>query len=400
MNSQSEQNEVSVIGSVDERQLEATEIMGDAIERLRKLDLEVQDEDQRDKITTQAVDLKTKISQLEGAREQHYDPELQKLKTLRAIYDTPLKMAKLVMESAMSKVSEYNAKKRREAEIAREKAEAEAKRQAEEAARKIREAEEAEAKAKAEAEARKKAEAEAKAREEERKRKEEEDKAAKAEAARKAEAEELERKKKEEEDNRLKHAQEAEDVGNKEKVEAILDTPKPIAQVAAQVPDQKTPEEIKAELEAEAEENRLKQEEETRIAEAKKREDEEKEKARLKREEADKAVAEAKEVQARVSAAANVSRRPDSRTTSTEKWQYKIENAKKFRDLVVAVAQMSEKDPTVLEYLGFNPKKPDEFKATALGKDLIRLKAGFSFPGVTTWLGEKTGVKVNEAEVE
>ena len=400
MNTQSPQNEVALITTLNQRETEVRDIMGTSVEDLEKAIVKVEDEDTRNRITTLAVDVTTKLKQLKGAREKYYDPARKVVDALRAIFDTPGKRGKLLVENGMTKVNEYNEKVRREAELKRQEAEAESKRKHEEAERLAREAAEAEAKAKEEAEARKKAEDEARQREEDENRRREEAKAqAEAEARQKAK-DEHDRKVKEEEDQRIKLAEEAKRVGIEEKVDAILDTPKPIADAPAPVVPTKTPEQIKAEEEAAAEEQRKKDEEQKRIDDAKAREAEEATKARKAREAAEKAEAAAKESEMAVAASKNISESQDSRTKSNVRWNYKIGGVEEFKQVVKAAAMMCDKDPSVLEYLGFNPKKPDEFRASKIGTDVTDMKATFQFPGIQAFPVGKLAVKALDVTAE
>lgn len=379
----------------EQRALEVRTTMGDSMERLRGLLTgRVEDEATRDLIKSAGGDLKTKVKEVQGLRARWYDPERLRVEALRAVYDTPLKLADSIIRSAESAITEYNERKRREAQVAREKAEAEARRAREEADRKRREAEEAERRAKAEAEARKRREEEEKMRLEREKleRERREFEAAKAEQARK-EAE-LKRKREEEEKARLDHAIEAERVGNTDKVDTTLERAKPLPVAAPVIPEGPTPEEITAQALKETEEREAREKAQREAAEARQREEEEKERARQAKEAADKAAAEAKEAEMRAAATTTIMPKGVTRH------KYRIAGAVEFRAFLEAVVQASLNDPRALEYAGYNPEKPDGFRSSALTKDVTRLKDAFRFPGVETWSEVVDQIKANEAQTE
>lgn len=383
--------------AVSQRALEVQDILGDSIEKLRGLIQKVDTEETRDAITAAAVNLKTKVKELEGAKERYYEPERLRVVQLRDLYNKPLELAKAVLDSASSAVSEYNARKRREAELAREKAEAEARKAREEAEAKKRAAEEAERRAKAEAEARKRAEEEERLRQERAKLAAERAKFEAEQAERARQEAELARKRKEEEEARIAHALEAERVGNAHKTEAILDRQKALPAAAPEIPTAPSQAEIEAKAREQAAELERKAAAERAAAEARAREAEEKAKAETARREAEEAAAKAKEAEMAASATANLAGRPDDRTRASTNWKYRVADPKAF---VKAIAGIVDRDPSVLEWLGFKLEDPGAFRSAALNKDVTRLKASFQFPGIEAWPEAKENFRTNDVKKE
>lgn len=307
----------------------------------------------------------------------------------RELFDPRLKLAKGLMKDLMTATSEYKLKKEREARLARERAEAEARRQREEAERKQREAEEAERKAKEAAEAEKRRKEEAEAAEKRRIQAEQEAKEKAERDAREAAARETARKLKEEENARLAHATEAEKVGNTDKIEKILDTATPIAPVMAApqaMPDAET-QRIEQELARKRAEEKA-EEERKAAAEAEERRKAAEAEAARKREEADKALAAAKAANAAAAITSAVVSRPDPRTVSVTRWKWDLDSdgtregdIAAFKLIVKGVAE----GILPVEYLGFDPDKPTNFRPAKINADVQEYKDRYACPGIKAY---------------
>lgn len=345
-----------------------------------------------DETCARAVDVcaqvKAKVEQLEGWRKELYEPLYRHAEKIRDLFDPRTKEAKAVIKTIMASVSEYKIKKERDARIAREKAEAEARRQREEAERKRREADEAErlAREAAEAEARRKREAEeAEAR---RIKAEQEAKERKEREEREAAQRERECKQKEEEDARIEHAEEAQRVGNTQKVDSILDTTTPISPVMASpqvAPDKRTLR-IESDLAAKVAEEKAERERQAE-AEAKRKKEEAEAQAKKAREEAEAAEAAAK-ASAQAAAASAIVTRPDPRTISVVRYKWDLDSdgtRKGDTDAFLRLARGVVEGRLPVEYLGFDPARPEKFRPTAINEDVQRLKGAFTCDGLKAY---------------
>ncbi len=357
-----------------------------------KIAASIVDDDSRERAVSIGVLVKERMGQAEAWREKYYDPLYRAAEGIREFCDPKIKTGKAILKTLSAGVSEYDRKKQREADLARERAEAEARRIREEAERKIQEAKEAERKAKEAEEAEKRRKAEAAAAEERRIQAEKEA-AEKAERERRvAEQAELDRKRKEEEDARIKHAEVAQEVGNgAAKVDTILESPTPISGVVASPQldlDKETlriSQDLAAKVAAEkAEAERLASEEAAR------KQAEATEAARVAKEAAEKAIADAATANAAAEAAGVIAKRPDDRTRKTVTWKWQIRDEKAFRALLKAILE----NRAPIEYAGFDPLKPEKFRPACIGSDVTREKENFRCDGIETWPHEETHFKV------
>ena len=322
-----------------------------------------------------------------GWREQFYIPARKLADSLMDFCDPKIKKAKAVKDTLLSGVSAYNVKKERQERIEREAREAEARRIAAEAERLRREAEEAEAKAKAAAEAEERRKKEAEEAERRRIQAEKEAQEKREREAREAAAREVERKQREEEEHRLKHAQEAQDQGAGQKVDAILSNATAISPTLAD------PKKIQNE-----ETLRLEQEQSRRLAQEKAdKETADAAEAKRKREEAEAAAEKAKAeaaaaamaaATAQAAAASAIVTRPDPRTTAVTSWKWDLDSDGTEAGDVAAfllLAKSVVEGRAPIEYLGFDPKNPTKFRPQAINADVVTLKDKFNAPGLKAY---------------
>ena len=286
------------------------------------------------------------------------------------LFDNRLKRIVAHMKTLLGSVSEYNERKDREAAIAKERAEAEARRQREESERKQREAVAAEARAKQAAEDEKKRKLEAEDAEKRRVAAEAEAQERRDREAREAAAAETKRKLQEAEEAQIKQAQVAHDEGNgAAKVDTILETPKPISTVLG-----------KAESAGDAESVRLEQENARKVTE---------EKARREREEAAAAEAKRKEAEAeafRLRQEADAEH--DAGTTAYQRYVWDLESdGTELGDIAAVMAILREvldgRKP--IEYIGFNRKRPQDWRPSIIGEEVSDKKERFVCPGVRAY---------------
>jgi hypothetical protein len=329
------------------------------------------------------------LSPLERWREEYYIPKYRATEKLRELFDPRIKQAKAITKTIMGHVADYNIRKKREADLARERAEAEARRIREEAERKQREAEEAERRAKEAAEAEKRRIKEAQEAEARRVQAEKEAAERREREAREAAAAETARKLKEEEEARIRQAEVAHEVGNGPgKVDAILENATPIAPVLAKPEQAKDNEALRLEQEQAtrvAEERVLK--ERAAQAEAEKIRLAAEEDARAKRAEADRLTAEAT-ASAAAAASTAIAVKSDSRTTSVVRWKWDLasdgtEESDKAAVMELLKAIVAGNVP--IEFMGYDPKHPEKFRPTAIGESVTDMKERFACPGIRAY---------------
>lgn len=300
---------------------------------------------------------------------------------VREIFDTRLKRVIANKKTILGYISDYKNLKERQAKIAREKAEAEARRAREDAERKQREAVEAEARAKQAAEDEKRRKEEAEAAEKRRIAAEAEAKERREREAREAAAAETRRKLDEEERSRITHAEVAHAEGNgAAKVDTILESATPISPVLG-----------KAEQAGSLESVRLEQENAKKIAdekaarekleadEAERRRKDAEAEAFRKREEADNALAAATASAAAAAATANTEKQ-DTGTTSAIMWRWDLESdGTEMGDIaaVMAVLKAILDGIYPIEFIGYNRKRPQDFRPSAIGDDVTDKKERF-----------------------
>lgn len=335
------------------------------------------------------------IGPLEKWREEYYmETHYRPGEIRREIFDSRLKPAKVLVKTILGHVSDFNMKLERIEKLAREKAEADARRAREELERKQRELAEAEERRVQAEAAEKRRIKEAAEAEERRIQAEKELKERREREAREAAAAETQRKLKEEEDARIIHAQTAESVGNDAgKVNMILDSATGISPVLAK------PEQAK-----DLETLRLEQEQATRVAEEKllreRAEAEASEKRRVEaetnaqkaRDEVAKAAA---DLTAKTAAAATTAMvtEESSRTYAVERWVWDLESdgtEKGDKDAVYALLEAILKtrgtpQEVPLEFIGYDPKHPEDFRPPKVGESVSDLKDRFSCPGIRAY---------------
>lgn len=361
---------------------EIVSYIGNVIDEAQQVALAIKDDATCERAVALGSAVKEKLVWMTGKRKEVYEPLYKATERVRAEYDDPLKLGKAIEKTLAAAVIDYKLKKRREEERVRLLAEAEAKRQKEEAEAKERAAQaerERIVRERAAEEQRKRDAAEA-----EERRKQEAAAAEAREAAAKAqrEADERARLIREEEEARLRNAQEAHEVGLAERSENILDRKTSIAPVPAPLPSaaerEAIAEKTRAELEAQQAEAKRKAdekeaEEQRRAADA--------ERLRLMDEEAAQAKAKAAEAEAAAASQVTVSR-PEERMNTSSRYKWDVADEASFRKLVRSVAE----GRAPIEYLDFDPTRPDKFRASAITKDVTRLKADFN--------GEAIGIRV------
>ncbi len=326
---------------------------------------------------------------LEKWREQYYMEEFYRPGELRRqMFDNPLKRINAHVKTLMNAVADCKERLKREAQLARERAEAEARRQREEAERKMREAEEAERRAKAAAEEERKRKEEAEAAEKRRLQAEEDARLRREREAREAAAAETMRKIREEEEARLRHAEVAEEVGNGAKVGTILETQKPISAVLGKV--EQAPDLEAARLEQEnakrlADERARKDAEEAAAAHARRREAEAE--AFRKKQEAAQAAQEAAAAQA--AAAAVPEKIIDTGTTSVERKKWDLDSDGTEAGDAAAVKAILKgilEGVYPIEYCGYNPKRPQDWRPSQIQTDIANKDKRFlGGPGIRVY---------------
>jgi len=215
--------------------------LGDVLSEGTELVGNVKDAPARARAVDFGLIIQAKIKAIKSKREEKYAPLARAVENLREMFDTPIKHLEALKKGLSAAISAHDVDVERQQRIERERREAEARRQQEEYERQRREWEAAEAKRKAEEE-RKRREAEevaaaTKRAEEDRLRREREA----IEEAKRKEQEALDEKIKAEEDARVQHAEVAQEVGNVDRVDHILDKPTaippaPVAPVPAPLP--------------------------------------------------------------------------------------------------------------------------------------------------------------------
>jgi hypothetical protein len=326
---------------------------------------------------------------LQKWREEHYmDVYYRPGEERRKLFDTPLTRINAHIKTLMNAVADCKERMKREARLAKERAEAEAKRQREEAERKQREAEAAERLAKEAAENEKRRKEEAIAAEARRVQAEKDAQERRDREAREAAAAETQRKMREEEEARIKHAEVAQEVGNSDKIDSILDTQRPISGVLG-----------KAEQAPDLEAVRLEQENARRVTEERaKREAEEAAEAERKRKDAEAAAFRAKEeaalaAQAAAAASAAAAAVPEkvinSETTSVErkKWDLESDGTEAGdEDAVRAILKAILDGVYPIEYCGYNKKRPQDWRPSQIQTDITNKDKRFlGGPGIRVY---------------
>lgn len=309
---------------------------------------------------------------------------------VREVFDSRLKPLAAHIKTLMGHVSDYKNLKERQAKLAREKAEAEARRQREEAERKQQEAEAAERRARQAAEDEKRRKAEAEAAEARRVQAEKEAQERREREAREAAAAETKRKLEEEERARIVHAEVAQAEGNGDaKVDTILESATPISPVlgkAEQAPDLEAVRLEQENATRVAEEKLLREEAEAAEAERKRKEAEAE--AFQKREEADRAAAAAAATAAAAAAAAASVKKEDTGTTGTIRWKWDLDSdGTELGDItaVMRVLKAVLEGVVPIEYIGYNRKRPQDFRPSKIGEDVTEKHDRFSCPGIRAY---------------
>lgn len=326
---------------------------------------------------------------LQKWREEFYMEEFYRPgEERRKLFDNLLKRIDAHTKTLMNAVADCKERMKREARLAKERAEAEAKRLRDEQERLQREAEAAERRAKEAAEAEERRKKEAEAAEARRIQAEKDAQERRDREAREAAAAETKRKIEEEEAARLRHAEVAEEVGNGEKVGAILDTQRPISGVLG-----------KAEQAPDLEAVRLEQENARRMADEKaERERQEAAAAETKRKEAEAAAFRAKEEAARAAQAASAAAAAaaavpekviDTSTTSVErkKWDLESDGTEAGDEAAVrAVLKAILEGVYPIEYCGYNKKRPQDWRPSQIQTDITNKDKRFlGGPGIRVY---------------
>ncbi|MDD5301469.1 MAG: hypothetical protein PHS14_00055 [Elusimicrobia bacterium] len=327
---------------------------------------------------------------LKGWRETFYmEAWYRPGEAVRELFDPRLKKLAANKKTLLGHVADYKARKEREAKLARERAEAEARRQREAAEKAQRDAEEAERRAQQAAEDEKRRKEEAEAAERRRIAAEAEAKERRDREAREAAAAETKRKLDEEERSRLAHAEVAEAEGNgAAKVDTILESATPIGPVLGKAEQADSLESVRLEQENArkvADEKAARDRAEAEEAE-RKRKDAEAEAFR-KREEADRA-AQAATAAAAAAAATGLVKKEDTGTTGTVRWKWDLESdGTELGDIaaVMAIIKAVLDGIVPIEYIGYNRKRPQDFRPTMIGEDVTDKKDRFSCPGIRAY---------------
>ena len=322
-------------------------------------------------------------------RKDFYEPEYRRAEDIRAMFDPRMKKIEAHMKTLLGHVADYKALKERQAKLAREKAEADARRQREEAERLQREAEAAEARAKQAVEDEKRRKLEAEAAEVRRVQAEKDAEERRTREAREAAATETKRKLDEEEQSRLTHAQVAQDEGNgAAKVDTILESATPISPVLGKAEQAKDLEAVRLESEnaARVAEEKLRLERVEADAAEQRRKDAEAEAFR-KREEATQATA-AATAAAAAAAATSIAKTDETGTTGTIRWKWDLESdGTEMGDItaVMAVIKAVLEGIVPIEYIGYNRKRPQDFRPSLIGEDVTDKKDRFACPGIRAY---------------
>ena len=371
---------------------EVVAYLGNVFDLARNLALAVKDDASANQAAELGTAVKARILWLRNKRKEVYEPLYQATERVRNEYDDPIKMGTALEKTLGAAIIKYQQAKKREEDRLRMEAEAEARRQREEADRKAREAEAERQRIIREQEER------------ERKRREEEAAEQRRVAAEKKAREDAERaqlqreqderaaRMKKEEDDRIAAAQQAQTVGLPERVDAILETPRPIAPIA-NLPS-------KAELDAEAA-RKFSEKQAQDAAESKRQQQaaeeqrlREEEQARMKKlkEDADRAAAEASQAEANAAAQATVTQAEERMRTSVTA-RYEIADRESFLKLTKAVSE----GRAPIDWLGFDCEHPEKFRAPAIGRHATKIKnlpdfaakqAEAAAVGVRIWLEE------------
>lgn len=375
--------------------------LGNVLTQAEEMALAVKDDASANEATSLGVAVKNRVKWLKDKREEVYEPLYKATERVRAEFDTPIKIGTDIDKRLSAAVIKYRLDKKREEERLRLAAEADARRIRDEAERKRKEVEAERQRIIREQEAREQKRRDDEAAEERRK-------LAEIEATKKAEQERLKKEQderarlmKEEEDARLKKAQEAHDVGLSERVENILERPTAIAPVPAPLPTtaemQAEAERKRKQAEADAEAERKRQE--AAAEEERKCQEETAHMAKL-QEDAERAKADADSAESMAAAHVTVGREDDRLRTSGS-WQYAIDDEASFRKLLKAVVE----NRAPVEWAGFDPEQPKKFRATKIGKYVVKLKndpdasgkqAELAAIGIRAWLQESGGFKADE----
>ena len=203
---------------------------------------------------------------------------------------------------------------------------------------------------------------------------------------------ELDRRLREEEEARQRHAEEADAVGNKDRIGVIIDTLKPVAGVAKDVVGGPTQDELAAKAAADAEEQARRDKAALESAAARAREEVEKAAALKAKAEADEAERAAKDAEAKAKAeAAQYSPPKDDRRQESVKWDWTID------DIKVLCRQVADGkvDPG---YIGFDVRKPEKFRPGIITREVNRLQDMFHVPGIKVFKRLDTRFLAAEAE--
>ena len=325
---------------------------------------------------------------LEKFREELYIPEYRRAESIREMFDPRLKRIAANMKALLAHVSDYKARKAREAALAKERAESDARRQRDEAEALVRAAEEAERRAKQAAEDEKRRKAEAEAAEARRIQADKDAAERRERAAREAAAAETARKIKEEEDARLVHAEVAQAEGNgAAKVETILDSPTPISPVLGKAEQADSLESVRLEKEnaRKVSDELARRETEAAAEAARKRQEADAEASRLRRE-ADEAAASAAAQEA--AAAAVTVATVTSGTTSVQRWKFDLASDGSEAGDIAAVLKLLKaivEGRAPITYCGFDPKRPQDWRPAQIGRDLTDLKEKFRCDGILAY---------------
>lgn len=361
-----------------------------ALDQAAKIAIDIKDDATRDLAVSAAEQLQDDaIDVLEKLREEHYIPEYRRAEAIRELFDPRLKQARTAKKTMLGYVSDYNVKKKREADLARERAEAEARRLREELARKQRELEEAEARRKEAEAAEKRRQEEAAAAEARRVQAEKEAQERREREIREAAAAETARKLKEEEDARLRQAQLAQEVGNgAAKVDTILENATPISPVLAKPEQAKDQETLRLEAEQARKAADLKAEQERQAQAAAERQRQEAE-AEAERKRQEVAAAAAAVTSAAAAAASTMVATPvDSRTTTVVRYKWDLDSDGTEKGDIAAVLALLKaivEGRAPITYCGFDPRHPEKFRPAQICEDVTVLKDRFACAGLKAY---------------
>lgn len=381
-----------------------------AIERAAKIDVVITNEPELELALDTAEKIKEEsIITLEKWREEFYmEPWYRRGEEIREIFDSRLRPARVIFKTIMKHVSNYELKKKRDADIARERAEAEARRAREEAERKQREFEDAERKAKEAKEAEERRVQEVKEAEERRIQAEKVAKERREREARELAAAETQHKLKEEEDARIKQAEVADEVGNgPEKVDIILENPTPISPVIAKPEQARDKESLRLEQEQaqRVADEKARREREALVEAEKKRLDAEAETKR-KREEMENAATAATAAKA-AAAATSIATKSSSRTQDSGRYKWVLDSdgtEKGDEDAIYALLQAAlntrgTANPVPLSFIGYDKKSPEKFRPSAIQTSVNDMRERFSCPGILAYLQTDSQLKPKRRKV-